>query len=110
MSITPFILDVDTRWRGVVNFTLWPLYSRKELWYPLNRRRSGLQDWSGRFGDQKKFFAPTVIQTPDRSARSLDAISTAAFQSIIVLKCICRILARWFDVMSHAQALKFGAP
>jgi hypothetical protein len=44
MSIAPYILDVDTRWRVVVNFTLWPLYSREELWYPLNRRRSGPQD------------------------------------------------------------------
>jgi hypothetical protein len=46
-GIAPHILDLSTRWRWVVNFMPWPLYSQgKNPWYPLDRRlgepRAGL--------------------------------------------------------------------
>jgi hypothetical protein len=35
----------------VVRFTPWPLYSQ----YPLDRRLSGPQNWSGHSGEEKKY-------------------------------------------------------
>jgi hypothetical protein len=37
--LAPRILDLGTRWRWVVSFTLRPIYpQRKRPWYPLDRR------------------------------------------------------------------------
>jgi len=44
--------------------------------YPFNRRLSGPQSQSERFGEKKKYLTPTEIRTPDRPARSLFAITT----------------------------------
>jgi hypothetical protein len=41
-GIAPCILDLGSRWRGVVSFMPQPLYSQgKKLWYPLDRRLGG---------------------------------------------------------------------
>ena len=38
------VINPDTRWRWMVNFTPWSLYPhRKSLWYALNRRLGGVQ-------------------------------------------------------------------
>jgi hypothetical protein len=53
------ILDLGTRWRRVVNFTLRPLYpQRKRPWCPLDRRLGGLQSRSGRGGGEEKNSQP----------------------------------------------------
>jgi hypothetical protein len=53
-SIAPRILDLSTRWRGVVSLTPRPLYPQgKSPWYPLDRRLGGPQSRSGR-GDEEK--------------------------------------------------------
>jgi hypothetical protein len=46
-AIYPLILNLDTRWKWVVSFTLRPLCPAKERRYELNRRPCGIQ---GRFG------------------------------------------------------------
>jgi hypothetical protein len=49
------ILDLGTRWRWVVSFTLWLLHPReKRLRYPLDMRLSGPQSHSGHFGEETK--------------------------------------------------------
>jgi hypothetical protein len=47
-SVVPYILDLGTRWKLVVNFTPRPLYPPgKSPWYPLYRRLGGPQSRSG---------------------------------------------------------------
>ena len=47
-SIPPLILNVSTKWRSVLNFTLQPLYPRrKNPQYSLNGKVGGPQKWSG---------------------------------------------------------------
>jgi hypothetical protein len=54
-GITPRILNLGTRWRWVVSFTLRPLYPRsKSLRYPLDGRLDGPQSRSGRGGEGNK--------------------------------------------------------
>jgi hypothetical protein len=49
MRYSYIILDLCTRWRWVVAFTLLPLYPRREIpRYPLDRRLGGSQSRSGR--------------------------------------------------------------
>jgi hypothetical protein len=58
------ILDLDTRWRWMVNFMPLLLYSSGEnLQYPLNRRLGGPQSQSGGCREKEKFLAPTRNQT-----------------------------------------------
>jgi hypothetical protein len=53
-GIAPHILDLDTRWRQVVSFTLRPLYLQgKSPWYPLDRRLGVPQSHSGHGGEEK---------------------------------------------------------
>jgi hypothetical protein len=61
----PRIVNFGTRWRGMISFTLLPLYLRvKSPWYPLDRRLGGTQSRSGRGGeDRKKVPAPARNQT-----------------------------------------------
>jgi len=40
-GIPPLILNLDTRWRSVVNFTHRPLHPGNEPRHPLNRRLGG---------------------------------------------------------------------
>jgi hypothetical protein len=62
------VFDLGIRWRWVVSFTSRPLYSQgKSLWYPLDRRLSGLQSRSGRGGEEKNSqplpgLEPPIIQ------------------------------------------------
>jgi len=52
----PCILNLDTRWRWVVRFTLRPLYSRrKSPQYPLDRKLIGTKSGSGRGGEEKNY-------------------------------------------------------
>jgi hypothetical protein len=50
-DITPLICNFVIRWRSVVRFVTWPLYSL----YQLNRRLRGSQSQSGCFREQKNF-------------------------------------------------------
>jgi hypothetical protein len=53
-GIAPRILDLGTKWRWLVSFTLRPLYPQgKSPWYPWDRRLGGLQSRSGRGGEKK---------------------------------------------------------
>jgi hypothetical protein len=62
-GIAPRFLDLGTRWRWVVSFTLRPLYRQgKSLWYPLGRRLSGTQSRSGRGGEEKNSQPPPGIE------------------------------------------------
>jgi hypothetical protein len=62
------VLDLGTRWRQVISFTLRPLYpQRKSLWCPLDRRLGGPQSRSGRGGKEKNSqplpeLEPPIIQ------------------------------------------------
>jgi len=48
------VLNVETTWRWVFTFTLVPLYCQgKNPRYPLNRKLSGPNSRSGRFGEEK---------------------------------------------------------
>jgi hypothetical protein len=52
--IAPLILYLSTRWRRVVSFTAWPLYTQgKSLWYPLDKRLDGPQSRSGSGGEER---------------------------------------------------------
>jgi hypothetical protein len=54
-SIAPLILNLGTRWRRVISFTLRSLYPRKKsLRHPVDRRLGGLQSLSGRGGEETK--------------------------------------------------------
>jgi hypothetical protein len=55
-GIATSLLNLDTRWRRVVNF-MPPaaLPPGKEPRYPLNRRLGGLHSWSELLGEEKNF-------------------------------------------------------
>jgi hypothetical protein len=58
------ILDLGTRWRWVVSFTLLPPYSRwMNRRYLLSRRLGGLESRSWSFGEEKNL-APSGMQRP----------------------------------------------
>jgi hypothetical protein len=62
-GIAPHILDLGTRWRWVVSFTLRPLYPQgKRPSYPLDRRLGGPQSRSGRGGEEKNSQPPPGIE------------------------------------------------
>jgi hypothetical protein len=67
-SIAPRILDLGTRWRGVVSFAPRPLYPQgKNPWYPLDRRLGGPQSRFGQGGGEKNSqllpgLEPPIIQ------------------------------------------------
>jgi hypothetical protein len=53
-GVTLRILDLVTRWRWVVSFTIRLLYPQgKSTWYPLDRRMGGSQSRSGCGGEEK---------------------------------------------------------
>jgi hypothetical protein len=59
------ILDLGTRWRWVGSFMPQPLYHQgKSPWYPLDRRLSRPQCWSGCCGVEKKSLARARNRTP----------------------------------------------
>jgi hypothetical protein len=63
-GIAPRILDLGTRWRWVVNFTLRPLYSQgKSPQYPLDRRLGRPQSRSGHGGEEKNSQPPPRIES-----------------------------------------------
>ena len=49
----PLILNLDTRWREVINFTTRPLYPRETPLVPTQHEAGGLQNGSGRLGEEK---------------------------------------------------------
>jgi hypothetical protein len=67
-GIAPRILDLGTRWRCVISFTLRPLYTRgKSPCYPLDKRLGGPQSRAGRGGEEKNSqplpgLEPAIIQ------------------------------------------------
>jgi len=59
------ILNLDTRWRSVVNFTSQPFYPwGKSPWYPLDRRLGRHHSLSGRGGKEKKIPSPAGNRIP----------------------------------------------
>jgi len=61
-GIVPGILDLGTRWRWVVSFMPWPLYTQgKSPWYHLDRRLAGHQNCSGHSGEEKNSQPPPGI-------------------------------------------------
>jgi hypothetical protein len=66
---------------GVVSFTLRPLYFQgKSPWYPLDRRLGGLQNQSGRGGEEKNFQLPPGI-----------------YIDVLKIILICQVKARKFN-------------
>jgi hypothetical protein len=67
-GIAPCILDLGTRWRWVVSFTLLPVYPQgKSYMFPLDRRLCGPQSRSGRGSKERNSlplpgFEPPIIQ------------------------------------------------
>ena len=51
--MVPFNLNLGTRWRWAVNFTLRLLYPRKEPRYPMNRGLDGPRSRCGHFREQE---------------------------------------------------------
>jgi hypothetical protein len=53
-DINPIIHNIVIRWRSLVSFMLWPLYSqRKNPLYELNSRLYGSQNQSGYLREEK---------------------------------------------------------
>jgi hypothetical protein len=64
-GIAPRILDLGTRWRWVVSFTVRPLYPQgKNPWYPLDRTLGGPQSRSGRGGEEKNSQPLSGLESP----------------------------------------------
>jgi hypothetical protein len=63
-DIAPRIIDLGTRWRWMVSFTLLPLYPQgKSPCYPLDRRLGGPQSRSERGGEKNSQPLP-VLEPP----------------------------------------------
>jgi hypothetical protein len=63
--IAPRIIDLGTRLRWVVSFTIRPLYPQgKTPWYPLDRRLGGHQSRSGRGGEERNSQLLPVLEPP----------------------------------------------
>jgi hypothetical protein len=68
------ILDLGTRWRWLVSFTLLPLYPRgKSPRHPLDRRLGGRQSRCGCCGEEKNLALPGI--EPGPSSQSLYRLS-----------------------------------
>jgi len=80
--IPPFIFNVGGSWRWADNFTLQPLYIRKEHPYALNRSRSGC------FAEEN-FFPLTRIRMPDRPAGSVVTVPTTPHQLPCEILVLC---------------------
>jgi hypothetical protein len=64
--------DLGTRWSAVVSFTPRLLYPQGESpWYSLCRRLGGLQNLSGRGGEEKKILASTGTRTLDHPKQKI---------------------------------------
>jgi len=71
------VINLDTRWRWMVNFTPWPLYPhRKSLWYAMNRRLGGLQELVWTFWRRGKPVASAGNWNPDHQGYSLVTVLT----------------------------------
>jgi hypothetical protein len=88
--INPHFLDLGTSWRGVVNFTLRPLYPRgKSAQHPLDRRLGGPQSWSGQRGENScpyrdSNYDPSIVQPV--SSRYIDcAIPTSVSYTLEII-------------------------
>jgi hypothetical protein len=65
-GIAPRILDLDTRWRSVVNFTPRPLYPQGKCpCYPLDRRLGGPRSRSGPGSEEKNSQPLPGLETPN---------------------------------------------
>jgi hypothetical protein len=104
-GIAPRILDLGTRWRGVVSFTLQPLYLQgKSPWYPLNRRLDEPQSRSGRGGEDKDFPATAGNRTVELRLSSplLSAVPTK-------LSRLCYVLMSFIIFIFHLAVLLLWA-
>jgi hypothetical protein len=83
-GIGPRILDLGTRKRWVVSFTLRPLYPRgKSPWYPFDRRLGGPQSQSGLGFEEKN---SQLLPVPKRPIIQLVAQRSATELSRLPIK------------------------
>jgi len=77
-GIAPHLLNLGTTWKWVVIFMPQPLYPQgMSPWYPLDRKLSGPQSWSGCGGEEKKVHHwPCQELNPDHAVRSLISMLT----------------------------------
>jgi len=78
------ILNLGNRWRWGVNFTAWPLCSRKTTFVSTAEEAGWVTGPHWTLWRRDKFLVPAGIWTADRSACSLVAIQTT---SSWLLKC-----------------------
>jgi hypothetical protein len=70
------ILDLSTRWRWVVSFTLLQLYPRgKSTRYPFDRRVGGPQSRPGRCGEEKNLALPGIERGQQYACRGENCFS-----------------------------------
>jgi hypothetical protein len=86
----PLILNLEPRWRWVVNITPRPLYPGKEPRYPLNRGLCGPQNRSVRFGEGQVLLPLPRFEPPDRPVHSLNAIQIALPRLFLSSHCWCQ--------------------
>ena len=76
-GVIPLILNLDMRWRWMVNFTPWQLYPyRKNLWHGLNRGLGELQELVWTFWRSGKPVSPAGNWNPDHAGHSLFTVLT----------------------------------
>jgi hypothetical protein len=101
-GITPCILNLGTRWRWMVSFTPWALYTRgKSPRYPLDRRFGGPQSLSERGGEEKNsYHSPYRELNPGHQACSLVPMLTELPRLFTLLK----------DQLSHKHKTNISVP
>jgi hypothetical protein len=102
-SIAPLILHRGIRWRWMVSLKPQPFYFRgKSLKYPLNKRLSGHQSWSGHFA--QKICCPDRNQIPGHPACSI--VTTCSALRYFSSMCTNRALWQyWYRVLASQEGL-----
>jgi len=90
----PLILNLDARWRWVVNFTPRSLYPRERTLVPTDEKVVGPQSWSGRFGEEKCLLPLSGIP--------MRIVQPVVFRSINV-RCQNTINAHYYSASTSAQ-------
>jgi hypothetical protein len=107
------ILNHSARWRWVVSFTPWPLYSPgKSPRYPLDRRLGGPCSWSGLYGEENNL-APTRIWTPAIQPIAIPTpwkchTCTKSFYFYLALLCVCLCFSVWKSVRLNLPVFRFS--
>ena len=77
-GVAPIILNLDTRWMCVVNFTRRPLYSQERTPLPTEQGVGWASELAWKFWRREKsfFFFPSGIRTPHRPAHAAFTMPT----------------------------------